>query len=227
MATRKNNPAPKKAAQKEPAEPTRGRSAQDNRQRLRKVVDAVVQLADDGGFDAVRLREIAQLTSVSTSTLYRQFRSKEEILLFAFAEDFTTMERHFLVRPVEGDTPLERVMTLFRLMTDALAARPKYTRAVMRAMGSGQGTALNHVASQNQRMINLIVAAQLGEAVRPLSPSLTWHRGGREHMVGGLLSRVWFAALVGWPGGIYEVDTILEEVQSAAEFLLSDQAPGT
>ena len=49
-----------------------------------------VALAEQGGFDAVKLRDVAEASGVALGTLYKYFRSKEEILLFAVNED---MER--------------------------------------------------------------------------------------------------------------------------------------
>ena len=51
--------------------------------RIRRIVDAAVALAEQGGFDAVRLRDVAEASGVALGTLYKYFRSKEEILLFA------------------------------------------------------------------------------------------------------------------------------------------------
>jgi AcrR family transcriptional regulator len=55
--------------------------------RLRRIVDAAIALAEAGGFDAVKLRDVADASGVALGTLYKYFRSKEDVLLFAVNED--------------------------------------------------------------------------------------------------------------------------------------------
>jgi AcrR family transcriptional regulator len=50
---------------------------------MRRIVDAAVELAESGGFEAVRLRDVAERSDVALGTLYEYFRSKEDILLLA------------------------------------------------------------------------------------------------------------------------------------------------
>ena len=47
--------------------------------RMRRIVDAAVELAEQGGFEAVRLRDVAERSDVALGTLYKYFRSKEDI----------------------------------------------------------------------------------------------------------------------------------------------------
>src|SRR5262245_25646057 len=51
--------------------------------RTRRIVDTAIELAEKGGFEAVRLRDVAAQAGVALGTLYRRFRSKEELLLAA------------------------------------------------------------------------------------------------------------------------------------------------
>jgi AcrR family transcriptional regulator len=84
------------------------RLAASQLRRMRRVVDAAVRLAEKGGFEAVRLRDVAEASDVALGTLYKYFRSKEDILLFAFDEGLTRLEQGLFERPVSGATPLER-----------------------------------------------------------------------------------------------------------------------
>ena len=56
--------------------------------RIRRILDAAVALADEGGFEAVRARELCDRANVSMGTLYRCYESKEEILLHAFSDAY-------------------------------------------------------------------------------------------------------------------------------------------
>ena len=52
-------------------------------ERARRIVDSAVELAEQGGFEAVRLRDVAAHAGVALGTLYRRFRSKEDLLVAA------------------------------------------------------------------------------------------------------------------------------------------------
>ena len=68
------------------------RLAQNQLRRMRRIVDAAVDLAEKGGFEAVRLRDVAEQSDVALGTLYKYFRSKEDILLFALNEEIERLE---------------------------------------------------------------------------------------------------------------------------------------
>src|SRR5262249_15167938 len=48
-------------------------------QRRKKVMDAAVLLAAEGGLEALRIRDVVARTSVSSATIYRYFASKEHL----------------------------------------------------------------------------------------------------------------------------------------------------
>ncbi|MGH0031401.1 MAG: helix-turn-helix domain-containing protein [Myxococcota bacterium] len=52
-------------------------------ERSRRIVGAAIELAEQGGFEAVRLRDVAAQANVALGTLYRRLRSKEDLLLAA------------------------------------------------------------------------------------------------------------------------------------------------
>ena len=51
--------------------------------RGRRILKVAVELAERGGFDAVRQREVAAQAGVALGTLYKRFASKEELLMAA------------------------------------------------------------------------------------------------------------------------------------------------
>lgn len=182
--------------------------------RIRRILDAAVALADEGGFEAVRARELCDRANVSMGTLYRCFESKEEILLHAFSDDFEVLERHFEQRPIAGPTSIERVDTFFRIATAGFSARPDYARAIVGAMSSGQGKAVQRAADLTARIMSVIHCAWTGETYRaptdgvPCVPAV--------HPIARMLGHVWFAMLVGWKGALYNTDDVLAEMHASA-----------
>src|SRR5512147_1425715 len=111
--------------------------------RMRRIVDAAVGLAEQGGFEAVRLRDVAERSDVALGTLYKYFRSKEDILLFAFDEGVTRLEQSLAARARAGGSALSRVAGFFRTATHGLLRNPQLGSALIRAMsGSERETAV-------------------------------------------------------------------------------------
>jgi len=173
-------------------------------------VDAASRLAEEGGFEAVRLRDVAEASGVALGTLYRYFRSKEDILVFVLAEELDELERALARRPVRGDTPRERVGKVFGITTRALTRRPDFARALLRAVASGEPATTVKVAAFHLRVGRLVLDALRGGAPET----------DRLRRVALILQQVWFASLVGWAGGLHAPATVTAQVDAAAELLL-------
>src|SRR5262245_62906519 len=91
-----------------------------------KILDVAVSLAEKGGFDRVRQREVAEQAGVALGTLYKRFRSKEDILCAAIKLDAEALERKMERTPAKGATPHERVCDFFRVMTRHMCSKPNY-----------------------------------------------------------------------------------------------------
>src|SRR3954452_22430705 len=82
--------------------------------RRRRVLDATLRLASEGGFDAVQMRDVAAAADVALGTVYRYFSSKERLLLEAMAEQQADLRAHLHSHPPPGDTAAERVSNVLR-----------------------------------------------------------------------------------------------------------------
>ena len=74
------------------------------------------------------------------------------------------------------------------------------------------------VERRRTRAARLIVTAMRGTA--PLSFATSEPCSEAEGQVGFLLQQIWFAALVGWMGGVQDEETIVEHMASAADILI-------
>lgn len=199
------------------ASPPLGKRAEKRRRDVRAIVDATRKLADDGGFEGVRLRDVAANAGVSMGALYRCFQSKEEILLYAFAEDFTGLEQRVASRPPEGATALDRVEAFFRIATRGVVQRPNYGKALIAATASGQLAAARQMATLHARMSHLIATTMFDDATRAESGEGEFD----AHLVAsGALNRVWFSALIAWASGFRTIDELVVEIRNTAALLL-------
>lgn len=184
--------------------------------RASKIVQTAVELAEQGGFEAVRLREVASESGVALGTVYRYFHSKEDLLTAALEREMTQLRERVTRRPPEGSTGLARVRHLFSTATRAVCRRPKLARAILRAVASGDPDLTKKVTRFHTDMIAMVTQALRG-APTPEPPETDF-----EESVGWVLQQVWFAALVGWAGGLHGQGAVLDRVSTAAELVLSD-----
>lgn len=189
-----------------------------SRERAERIVDSAIELAQAGGFENVRLRDVAANAGVALGTLYRHFHSKEDLLVAALEREIDGLERRLGWEPPTGATSLERVRALFKVVTRELCRRPKFARAVLRAAASGDHALAEKVASFHDRMVAVIIEALCGHAADGAEPS------AHESEIATLLQHVWFSSLVGWSGGLRLEDSVVESVCSAAALVLADEA---
>ncbi len=208
------------AAQALPPAPV-ARLAANQLRRMRRIVDAAVDLAQRGGFEAVRLRDVADRSGVALGTLYNYFRSKEELLLFALHEEIERLEEDLCARPAAGSTSLQRVCDLFQRATHGLTRRPQFARAVVRAMAAGDPETALQIAGLQLRVQRLILAA-LHDEQPDLEAPLDGNGGTpRERQIAISLIQVWFSAQVGWSVGLHSIETITTHVRNAARLVLN------
>lgn len=196
------------------------RLAASQLRRVRRIVDAAVALAEKGGFDGVRLRDVAEASGVALGTLYKYFRSKEDILLFAVNEEAERLESVIAARPPSGGSAEERTTEFFARATRGFTRRPNYARAVIRAVASGDHKTAEKVAGFHLRMVRMIVAAIRDESP-DISKAITEPEGSeQEQAIVRILEHVWFSSLVGWGGGLHPVKTVTDQMRTAAAYLL-------
>jgi AcrR family transcriptional regulator len=191
--------------------------------RMRRIVDAAVELAEQGGFEAVRLRDVAERSDVALGTLYKYFRSKEDILLFALDEEVSRLEQALLLRPPAGGSPYARAVDFFRRTSRALIGRAPLARAMIRALTGTDDLAVK-VAAFQLRIARLVEAALRGVAPDLATPLDAENGGTRERAQARTLMHVWFSALVGWSAGLHSERAVVEQVRTAADLVLDAEA---
>jgi AcrR family transcriptional regulator len=197
------------------------RLAASQLKRIRRIVDAAVALAEEGGFDGVRLRDVAEASGVALGTLYKYFRSKEDVLLFALMEEVERLEGVLATRPPVGSDAVERLVDLFSRATRVLTRRPAFAHAVLRSIASGAPETAAKVASFHLRTTRLIVATLRGESSRAGTPDAEPAATTREQSIAMVLNHVWFATLLGWSGGLHPTRVVTERMREAIELLVA------
>ena len=177
-------------------------------ERRRRLVEAAVKLARSGGYEAVQMRDVASAADVALATLYRQYASKDQLLLAALSDQTGILRDRLAEQPAQGDSPAERVIGVLALANKALSREPTLTAAMVTALGSPEPGA----AAMKVEILE-ILRGILGDAggLRPTEDGDAAFR---------TLGYVWFAALGAWSSGMIDDDQMASDLTQAARLLL-------
>lgn len=101
--------------------------------RRARVIEAVLTLADEGGYDAVQIRAASERSGVATDTIYRYFGAREALISAAVLE---WVQREVLEQVstwFHGDTPAEKVLAAFRHHWELWARHPNMLETFLRS----------------------------------------------------------------------------------------------
>jgi TetR/AcrR family transcriptional regulator, cholesterol catabolism regulator len=187
--------------------------ARSQAERRRRVLAATFELAADGGFDAVQMRDVAAAADVALGTVYRYFSSKERLLLEAMAEQQSDLRAYIETHPLAEATAADRVMSVLRRSNRTLRRYPDVTAAMVRAFGSAQAENADIVQRVTELMTAIITRAVQGaERHAPTD---------REVRVARILMQVWLSSLNGWVCGVDGPERVDEDLDAAARLLLT------
>lgn len=184
------------------------------RDRRRRILDAAVGLASEGGFDAVQMRAVAVRADVALGTLYRYFPSKIHLLVSALCGEFERAETRGRGLAVPGATAHERVMQLLAGHTRALQREPRLTEAVTRAFMFADASVASEIREVERLLTTMLTRAMADPNAGPGEPD-------PGHVaIAGVVADVWLASLVGWVTGRTSAEEVLRRMDGAVRLLL-------
>jgi AcrR family transcriptional regulator len=189
-------------------------------ERDKRIFDVAIALAEEGGYENVRQRDVAARAGVALGTLYKRFRSKEDILSAALERETERLEKRIERGPVKGGTVEDRLIGFYTMLTRGLCRRPFFARAVLRAISSGQPEVARHVIAYQGRMNGLIIAAMRGVGSLSYGDAAASPPTEQEQTLAVLLQQNWFASLIGWSAGLHSEAEVIDHVRTAARLLL-------
>jgi AcrR family transcriptional regulator len=188
--------------------PARGTRAAETAARKRRLLLAATELAAEGGYEAVQMRDVAARAEVALGTLYRHYSSKDQLLLAALAQQAATLRDRLDQRPPRGTTPAQRVADVLRRASRALERQPLVIRATLTAMSSADDTTAPVKQEINETLRAIITDAVDGD-----------QRPDLDDIV-NVLGSVWFAEMTFWSTGLRGNASMGDNLARAAELLL-------
>jgi TetR/AcrR family transcriptional regulator, cholesterol catabolism regulator len=186
------------------------------RDRRKRILDATIALASQGGFDAVQMRSVAEQADVALGTLYRYFPSKIHLLVSALGREFERAEADTRDRPIPGDTAHERVMYLLDRTTRGLQRDPNLTEALTRAFMFADASVKTEILT-----VGRLLTTMLTRAMHPDRTELAEHTED-DVAVARVIGDVWLSALMGWVTGRTGSGDVGRRMDVAVRLLLRD-----
>ena len=184
------------------------------RDRRKRILDATIDLASKGGFDAVQMRAVAEQADVALGTLYRYFPSKIHLLVSALGRELERVDAALRERPIPGDTAAERVIYVLKRTTRGMQGDAHLTEALTRAFMFADASVASEIHD-----VGMLMTSMLTHAMDP-------ERGGEvtddDVAIARVIGDVWLSALVGWVTGRTSAADTAAQMEKAVHLLLRD-----
>jgi AcrR family transcriptional regulator len=179
--------------------------------RRERILDAAVELASEGGYDAVQMREVADRADVALGTLYRYFPSKVHLLVSAMGRTFEELQASVTPSDAATSTPQERVYRVVAAVTRYLAKNRRLSGAMIRALVSADVDAGSEVDAVGAQMVGMIAGA--------------WHELGtvpneRDALVALIIGKVWLADVLTLLTRRMTVSQVLEDLEATIALVM-------
>jgi TetR/AcrR family transcriptional regulator, cholesterol catabolism regulator len=186
------------------------------RDRRKRILDATIDLASHGGFDAVQMRAVAERADVALGTLYRYFPSKIHLLVSALAREFEEVNSSLDRRTVPGETPSDRVMYVLGGTTRSLQRDPDLTEALTRAFMFADASVAHEIQVVAELVTRMLMRAMKAPEVRTEDIEPT----EEDLAIAKVIGDVWLASLVQWVTGRASAVDVSRSLDVAVRLLL-------
>ncbi len=176
--------------------------------RRSRVIEAAFDLAVEGGYEAVQMRDVASRADVALGTVYRYFTSKDQLLAAAWSHWRSQLERRLHGQPLQGGTRADRVYDFLLRATLPLERRPRLAAALLKSFASPDPN-----AAESQREVASWMTRIVLDALDGLPP-------GEAQQIREVLGHVWYSVLLSWVNGRIDAERMHSLLQMSCRLLL-------
>jgi AcrR family transcriptional regulator len=174
--------------------------------RRTRLIEAARQLADEGGYAAVTMHDVADRADVARATVYRYFISKDHLLTEVAAAWARTVTAD-VAAPPSGATPAERLTSLLEHIVEVAAAELSLTSVIVQAV-----TSADPAVEESRTALFALVRERLATAMGEPVPDRT--------DIEMVLGHVLLAALISLTALAQPVAEVRAMVATAARLIL-------
>jgi TetR/AcrR family transcriptional regulator, cholesterol catabolism regulator len=119
--------------------------------RRAKLIEAITELVEEVGGQAVQMQDVARRSGVALGTAYRYFRSKDHLLAAAMVEwQQRFFRRMMLTNDAAGQEPISRVADYLERSLKAFHRNPEMAALMVRTLTSCDPDVLAALKSMNE-----------------------------------------------------------------------------
>ncbi len=181
-------------------------------ERRQRMLDAALQLAAKGGYEAVQMRDVADRAEVALGTLYRYFPSKVHLLVTSMLDQLTALADRLEKNPPGGDSPADRVINVLSRATRTLQLEPQLTDALTRSLMSADASAATEVDAVSAQVSRIIVSAIHGGADAETT--------AEDLAIARVIEQVWMSSILAWLSGRSSTKQMTDDLEVASRLLL-------
>ena len=174
--------------------------------RRQRVLVSALDLAANGGYEAVQMRDVATSAGVALGTIYRYFPSKDALLAAAMVEWMEDLERRVSQRGPRGESTADRVFDVLRRAVSTMERQPRLAEAVITALTS-QDPAAGQASLSTGEIMTRVLKEAFPDDLEPAT----------EAAIAKVLGHVWLSCLVSWKNGVGDMAWMADELKAACE----------
>ena len=179
------------------------------RDRRRRILEATLQLASKGGYEAVQMRTVAERAEVALGTLYRYFPSTIHLLVSALALELEQIQEKLERKPIPGDGAHERMQFVLARVTRAMQREPLLAEAMTRAFMFADPS-----ASAEVNAVARLMEEMFTRAMHDGEPTADDRAKAR------VIGDVWLSNLVAWVTRRASANDVANHLELASRLLL-------
>jgi AcrR family transcriptional regulator len=177
--------------------------------RREVILNAATAIATTGGYEAVRMRVVAERAGIGVGTLYGYFPSKPHLLVAVLTREFERLDDEHNWATI-ADTPRQRLGQLNARLHREWHDRPALTEAVTRAFVFAGDTAAAEVGHAATVIEHMLAHAIAGGDPTP-----------RQLHIAGVVADIWLANLTAWIRQRTTTDEVGQRLADAIRLLLA------
>lgn len=184
------------------------RTTPSQRARFTRIIDAAMESATEGGYDAVQMRSVAERAGVAIGTVYRYFPSKNHMLVVALLWMFEGLRDRFSDFDIPGQTPSDRILFVLRKNTEILETDRLRYEALVRAYMFADAS-----ATPELNALGAVVTEMFAKAIGVDEVSQ------QQLDVVKVIDDVWMSSLVSWVAGRMTGEQVMERLELAVRLV--------
>ncbi|WP_214102669.1 TetR family transcriptional regulator [Acrocarpospora catenulata] len=191
-----------------------GRSPEAQAFRADRVIETARQLATEGGYEAVQMREVAKRARVALATLYRYYPSKDDLIRAFVDAQVRLLRADVVARPPQDANPGARAAAVFIRAFHAMTRDRGFAQAAMCIYHTPQplGTQARPIEEGHRAsFIDIAAYAAWGSGHQPTDD---------EYLALYLLESLLNSSVISWLNGHMTPDYVERRLWFAAARLL-------